>query len=53
MELVFNIEGNYKVWMRNRTNKQGGGVMFMIKKIGTVEVVLGNRLKASRFKRSQ
>lgn len=30
---VFNIgEVNYKVWKRNRKNKQGGGVMFMIKK---------------------
>ena len=44
MELVFNIEGNYKVWTRNRTNKQGGGVMFMIKKNGTVEVVFGKGL---------
>ena len=24
-------EGNYSVWRRNRKNKQGGGVMLMVK----------------------
>ena len=32
-------EGNYKVWKRNRKDKQGGGVMFLIKKNITIEDV--------------
>ena len=43
---MFNIgDGNYKVWTRNRLNKQGGGVMIMTKKNITVEeVVFGKGL---------